>query len=225
MLEIQKRFIKYNYTPRYNKEIKYCVIHDVGVKGSTAINNYMYFNGGNRGSSADFFVDVDNIIQLVDCAKNYSWHCGDGAGKYGITNSNSIGIEMCLVEPFDTVIQNTIELVKYLMKELNIPIENVVRHYDTSGKNCPNSLSPNNWEKWFWFKSQLSIKDNDKNEVEEDEMLYNYVDNNMPDWARPTIQKLIDKGFLKGDENGELGLNKTMLKVFVVNDRAGLYDR
>ena len=35
-------------------------------------------------------------------------------------------------------------------------------------------------------------------------MIYNYVDSNMPDWARPTIQKMMDKGFLKGNENGEL---------------------
>ena len=36
--------------------------------------------------------------------------------------------------------------------------------------------------------------------AEETEMIYNYIDNNMPDWARPTIQKLCDKGYLKGNE-------------------------
>lgn len=55
-------------------------------------------------------------------------------------------------------------------------------------------------------------------------MIYNYVDNNMPDWARPTIQKMMDKGFLKGDENGCLGLTDELLRVFVTNDRAGVYD-
>lgn len=56
------------------------------------------------------------------------------------------------------------------------------------------------------------------------EMIYNYVDENMPDWARPTIQKMIDKGLLKGDENGCLGLTNELLRVFVTNDRAGIYD-
>lgn len=60
---------------------------------------------------------------------------------------------------------------------------------------------------------------------EEPEMIYNYLDKNMPEWARPTIQKLMDKGYLKGNEKGELGLNDTMLKIFVVNDRAGLYNK
>lgn len=55
-------------------------------------------------------------------------------------------------------------------------------------------------------------------------MIYNYVDNNMPDWARPTIQKMMDKGLLKGDENGCLGLTDELLRVFVTNDRAGVYD-
>ncbi len=62
------------------------------------------------------------------------------------------------------------------------------------------------------------------NEEENTPMIYNYIDNNMPEWARPTIQKLVDKGFLKGDENG-LNLTEEMLRLLVINDRAGLYDR
>ena len=55
-------------------------------------------------------------------------------------------------------------------------------------------------------------------------IIYNYIDENMPSWARQTIQKLVDKGYLKGNEKGELELNDTMLIIFVINDRAGLYD-
>ena len=55
-------------------------------------------------------------------------------------------------------------------------------------------------------------------------MIYNYVDDNMPEWARPTVQKMMDKGFLKGDENGCLGLTDELLIVFVINDRAGVYE-
>ena len=40
---------------------------------------------------------------------------------------------------------------------------------------------------------------------------------------RITIQKLVDKGLLLGDENG-LHLTDNDLKQFVINDRAGLYD-
>ena len=54
-------------------------------------------------------------------------------------------------------------------------------------------------------------------------MIYNYIDKNMPEWAKPTIQKLVNKGIIKGDENG-LGLTYSDLKHLVWNDRAGLYD-
>lgn len=54
-------------------------------------------------------------------------------------------------------------------------------------------------------------------------MIYNYIDENMPEWAKPTVEKLVGKGLLTGDENG-LHLTDGDLKQFVVNDRAGLYD-
>lgn len=59
--------------------------------------------------------------------------------------------------------------------------------------------------------------------VLENPMIYNYIDDNMPEWARPTIQKLVDKHLLHGDDNG-LHLTDGDLKQFVVNDRKGLYD-
>lgn len=54
-------------------------------------------------------------------------------------------------------------------------------------------------------------------------MIYNYIDDNMPDWAKPTIQKLVDKGVLKGNEDG-LNLTEDLMRMLVINDRAGLYD-
>ena len=59
-------------------------------------------------------------------------------------------------------------------------------------------------------------------EAEEVEKVYNWTVE-VPDWARPTVQKLLDKGYLKGNDKGELELTYSMLKMFVVNDRAGLY--
>lgn len=54
-------------------------------------------------------------------------------------------------------------------------------------------------------------------------MIYDYMDSNMPDWAKPTIQKLMNRGALVGND-GKLGLTMDMIKTFVVNDRMGLYD-
>lgn len=207
--------ITFNRSPR-KEPIKYIVIHDTGnrSKGANAEAHYKLFNSRDVGASADFFVDDTQILQVNDYNKYYTWHCGDGKGKYGITNQNSIGIEMCINSDGDykKAYKNTVELTKYLMDKLNIQSGFVVRHYDASRKNCPQTFTSADWDK---FKIDI--------QTEESEMIYNYIDENMPEWARPTIQKLVDKGLLKGDEQGRLGLNDTMLKIFVVNDRAGLY--
>ncbi|HIV86199.1 MAG TPA: hypothetical protein H9900_05245 [Candidatus Monoglobus merdigallinarum] len=52
---------------------------------------------------------------------------------------------------------------------------------------------------------------------------YDYIDENMPEWARATIQKLVNKGYIVGDANGRLRLTEEDLRYFVVNDRAGVY--
>lgn len=46
----------------------------------------------------------------------------------------------------------------------------------------------------------------------------------VPSWARPTIQKLVDKGCLNGTGSG-LRLDYATLRILVINDRAGLYDK
>lgn len=48
--------------------------------------------------------------------------------------------------------------------------------------------------------------------------------NQLPGWAVPTIIKLVERGLLRGDGRG-LDLSMDMMRIFVVNDRAGLYDR
>ena len=105
------------------------------------------------------------------------------------------------------------------MKKYNVPLENVLRHYDVTGKSCPEPFVRSQ-ELWLDFKQKLT----EQKEMQK-EVIYNYIDENMPAWARPTIQKMVDKGYLKGNEKGELNLNMILLRVFVSNDRAGVYDR
>lgn len=226
--------IAYNRSRR-TEAIRYIVIHDTGntAAGADAMSHYQYFNTGNRGSSADYFVDDKTILQVNDYNMYYTWHCGDGKGKYGITNRNSVGIEMCINSDGDyaKAFSNLVSITKNLMQELDIPPERVVRHYDASRKNCPASMNNGTWSKWNEFKEMIE-EDIDMAKIEElearvakleNKMVYNYIDTNMPGWAKPTIQKLVDKGYLKGDGNG-LGLTDEMLKIFVILDRAGKFD-
>lgn len=158
MLQIEKKQIAYNRVKR-TSAIKYIVIHDTGnkSKGADADAHFKYFNGGNRNSSADFFVDDTKILQINDYTKYCTWQVGDGKGKYGITNQNSVGVEICVNADgnYDKAVANAVELTKYLMRELDIPSECVVRHYDASRKNCPASMSANNWARWEEFKKSI----------------------------------------------------------------------
>ena len=45
----------------------------------------------------------------------------------------------------------------------------------------------------------------------------------VPEWGKATVQKLMDKSVLQGEGDG-LGLTYDLLRVLVINDRAGLYD-
>lgn len=58
----------------------------------------------------------------------------------------------------------------------------------------------------------------------ENPMIYNYIDANMPEYYRPTIQKLVGNGKLKGNENGELMLTDDMMRILTILDRFGLFD-
>ena len=114
-----------------------------GNDGDTDENNGKYFKNNVVGASAHYFVDDDSITQSVP--DNYiAWHCGATKYKHAYCrNANSIGVELCddvkngVVYPSDQTIKNALDLVEHLMQKYSIPKDNVIRHYDVSGKLCP----------------------------------------------------------------------------------------
>lgn len=160
MIKITKNLIDKNFSKRDNNNIKYIVIHDTANpnKGSNAEAHFKYFNSKNLDASAHFFVDDGKILQIVE-EYNRAWHCGDGKGKNKITNDNSIGVEMCINSDgdFEKTIENTIKLSTYLLDKYNLDINCLVRHFDASGKICPNEFYENNWGKWNDFKNKVKF--------------------------------------------------------------------
>ena len=137
---MQKLLTLTNFKKGNNKKNLFIVIHYVGAV-SSARNNALYFYSEYRGESAHYFVDENEIWQIVE-DKDISWHIG--ADKYynDARNSNSIGIELCCKKSNnwyfeENTIRNAVDLVAQLMKKYNIPINNVVRHYDCTLKCCP----------------------------------------------------------------------------------------
>lgn len=148
-----------SYRQASNRSIQYIVIHDTGsrVKGADAKATARYFreNSDGRNVSAHYIVDDHSIYQSV-AVKDIAHHAGDkkrsGLGNANIGNSNTIGIEMAVNTDGDwrKTQTNTQMLTKALMEKYKIPISNVVRHYDVSGKQCPAKLmeEQGGWERW-----------------------------------------------------------------------------
>lgn len=157
---ISKYHGSYNITRRYDT-IKYIVVHYVGAGSShagNAKNNCIYFSRGDRQASAHYFIDDSGIWEYADPKTWYTWHCGDGHGKYGITNANSIGIEVCMNgdNPFTEKEKAYLkELVLSLMEKYNVPAKNVVRHYDASRKMCPYYYAKR-VDKWEELKAYIT---------------------------------------------------------------------
>ena len=185
--------IAYNRTARKEKP-KYIVVHDTGNRseGANADAHFIYYNGGDRKSSADIFVDDTKILKVNDYHTYYTWHCGDGKGKYGITNANSVGVEICINSDgdYDKAVKKAVIAVRTLMAELDIPIERVVRHYDASRKLCPATMSADNWKSWKQFKELLVV-----NEVKGFTDIKGH-------YAEDAISDLLEMGIVKGNGDG-----------------------
>ena len=155
--------LQYSKRERNLSDIKFIVIHDTGNPkiGAGALNHKKYLDNATRQGSAHYYVDDKVIVQPIG-DKKVAWSVGDthslkNRTRTDVNNSNSISIEMCINQDSDfyKMYSNTVELTKNLMKKFNIPVENVVRHYDVSGKSCPDTLKINNWSLWEQFKTDI----------------------------------------------------------------------
>lgn len=161
---------KSNYgSKRALSSIKKIVIHYTSNDGDKDENNGKYFAGNVVSASAHYFVDSDSITQSVPDdyvawsvgGKKYSNCNVTGGGKYyGIaTNANTLNIEICddvkngVVYPSAATIQNAIEFTKVKMAQYSLSKEDVIRHFDVTGKSCPAYwVDDTKWRAEFWDK-------------------------------------------------------------------------
>lgn len=230
-----------NYRKGREFPINWICLHFTANNGDTAQNNADYFAREVVEASAHYFVDPNEIYQSVKDSDT-AWHCGrERGGSYynDCRNANSIGIEMCsvirngvYVIPEETV-KNAVELVRYLMARHHVPVSRVCRHYDVTHKECPEPWvrNPNQWENFKKMLTEKEVEDMTEQQtraIAQQEIkkanakVYDRVQD-CPEWAKDTVQRLVNKGFLQGDENGKLGLTEDLMRVLVINDRAHLY--
>jgi probable enterotoxin D len=157
-IKVSKQLIDINYSKGVTTVPRYIVIHDTDNRkfGANAQANRDYFaNHPDARASAHYTVDQNNIIQVLE--NNWrGWHVGDKSNPI-INNSNTIGIELCVNvdNDFNKTLENGIALTKYLMEKYAIPAQNVVRHYDVTGKICPKYMIWDKPQLWDYLKSAI----------------------------------------------------------------------
>ena len=144
------------------QDITYIVIHYTANDGDTAENNGIYFQNNVVKASAHYFVDENEVVRSVEDGDT-AWHCGATSYRHlKCRNANSLGVELCSRKDAEgsyyflkQTEENAAALVRQLMETYNIPIENVLRHYDVTGKVCPAPFVENE-PAWQAFLAELT---------------------------------------------------------------------
>ena len=164
--------------PLWGNKKQYIAIHYLGVVGQshelasdgTGAHYYIYWNGTIYQRCSH-----DAIVWAVGTAGYYTQ-------KHPYArNANTISIELCCKCDGDSTsaddqkwyfteaTQNAcVWLVKKLRRELGIPSENVLRHYDIVNKVCPAPYVHNNKYRTSWTWSEFKSRISDGSNAEED---------------------------------------------------------
>ncbi len=98
-----------------------------------------------------------------------------------------------------------------------------ITHFEVSEDWSEGGMNEEERKEFDYYKEVIDRLADRVNKLE-NPMIYDYIDENMPEWARPTIQTMVDKGFLKGQDGGRLSLTYEMLRIFVILDRTGIFN-
>lgn len=130
----------YSRSGEKQKSIQYIVIHWVGNANTSATANRNYFNNlaktHSTSASSHYIIGLDGEIIRCIPDDEVAFH----SGSYSM-NRKSIGIEDCHPDWNGKFTDDTynalVELCANLCKKYGISINNVIRHYDVTGKSCP----------------------------------------------------------------------------------------
>ncbi len=136
-------------------------------KGATAKANRNYFNNTDRYASAHYIVDDRSIIQCLR-DNEVGYHVGANSYKPDgerIRESTAltpnyfvIGFEMCVNKDgnWNKTYRNSVDLAAHLLRKYRFSINDLYRHFDITGKDCPNMMLDEN--KWQAFKKDIALE-------------------------------------------------------------------
>jgi len=131
------------------------VIHYIGNPGTSAEQNRNYFANlgftGETHASSNFIIGLDGeIIQCVPV--------DEIAYASGVRNADTLSIELC--HPDDTgqftdeTYASALRLTAWLCERYGLTSEDLLRHFDVTGKECPRYFVLNE-DEWETFKDNV----------------------------------------------------------------------
>ena len=132
------------------------VVHYTANPGSTAQNNRDYFENlkdtQDNKVSSNFVIGLDGeIIQCIPTS--------EVAYASNSRNNDTVSIECCHPDESgeftDATYQSLVELVAFLCGKFGLSMDDVIRHYDVTGKDCPKYFVENE-NQWQEFKSDVA---------------------------------------------------------------------
>lgn len=137
-------------------------VHYVGNANSKAINNRNYFENlkdtHSTYASSHYIIGLDG--EIIRCVPD-----DEVAYTTNSANAYSIGIECChgADGTFNSKTRSSlVELVAMLLNKYNLTSDDIIRHYDVTGKLCPICWASNGGDK---YKDYLKFKEEVKNKM------------------------------------------------------------
>lgn len=132
-------------------DIKNIVIHYVGNPNTSAKNNRDYFNKPSTGVSSHFIVGLSG--EVIQCVPIH-----ERSAASNDRNKDTLSIETCHPDEsgkFNQATYNSlVKLTAYLCYQFDLKQDDVIRHYDVTGKICPKYYVENE-DEWENFKKDV----------------------------------------------------------------------
>ena len=231
-------------TPLYPQGI---MLHSIGCPQPNAAvmaQNYNQYRPNGQSVCVHAFVQRDGKVYQTLPWTVQAWHCGGAANGTHIgiemTEPASIvytghGAEWRDLNPAatETHIRGTyaaaVELFAQLCAQFDLdPLADgiIISHSEgrMRGVASPHADPEHLWKPFgltmYEFRQDVYNAMNDiaNNNEEEDVMRYNSI-NEVPDWARSTIEEMMNEGLIAGTGGGNLDLSTDMVRMFYVMKR------
>ena len=136
-------------------QINGIVIHYTANPGSTAQQNRDYFNGlkdsHETEASSNFIVGLDG--EIIQCVP--TWEIAYASNE---RNADTVSIECCHLDESgrftDDTYRSLVQLTAWLCTKFDLTEDDVIRHYDVTGKICPKYFVDNP-DEWDAFKDNV----------------------------------------------------------------------